>query len=174
MRFQSLAVLALSTAAFAAERRQVEGFPSDPAAISVLNVLATALPSSVLSEALADPTSFASAVASSIAAGNTPSWILALPTEVQSLLPSLYPVETPASTTEAPLTTPPPVSSPSAGTITGPPGNSTGGSTFNSPTPSATDGAPSSSQSGNGAAAPTAVIGAGIAGAIGLLGMLVL
>ncbi|CBX92700.1 hypothetical protein IAQ61_005928 [Plenodomus lingam] len=66
---------------------------------SVLLVLATAIPSEVASYALASSSAFAEEMASSLAAGKTPAWYQALPTDVLSLLPQIYPFEAEATPT---------------------------------------------------------------------------
>ncbi|KAI8936378.1 hypothetical protein NX059_006791 [Plenodomus lindquistii] len=66
---------------------------------SVLSVLATAIPSEVASYAVASPTAFAGEMASSLAAGKIPAWYQALPTDVLSLLPQVYPYEAEATPT---------------------------------------------------------------------------
>ncbi|KAF1970261.1 hypothetical protein BU23DRAFT_570858 [Bimuria novae-zelandiae CBS 107.79] len=78
----------------------------DPAQQSALLALATALPPSILAQAATNQAGFASEIASSIAAGNTPDWYQALPTDVKSALASIYPVQTPAETTPAETSTP--------------------------------------------------------------------
>ncbi|KAF2733171.1 hypothetical protein EJ04DRAFT_513379 [Polyplosphaeria fusca] len=188
MRFHSLALVALSAAgalAVAEEKRQIP-VVTDSVGFSVLSVLATAIPASDQSAALANRTAFALAVASSIAAGTPPAWYNALPSDVKSLLPSLYPAPTPAMTTSAASETGASSASSSAsvGTISSGVTNTTAATSFQSPTLSSTEGgasetsgAPAStgtSASGNGAAYPTAVLGAGVAGALGVLGMLAL
>lgn len=119
---------------------------------SVLLVLATALPTDSVSYALASQSAFASEMASSLSAGNTPAWYQALPSDVKSLLPIIYFVEAAATPSATPSITPI-VSSSSA-----------------SATPS-----PSAAQSTGAAAAfPTAAVGAGVGAALGFLGMLAL
>ncbi|KAH7385703.1 hypothetical protein BKA66DRAFT_72922 [Pyrenochaeta sp. MPI-SDFR-AT-0127] len=118
---------------------------------SVLLVLATALPTDSVSYALASQSAFASEMASSLSAGNTPAWYQALPSDVKSLLPIIYFVEATATPSATPSITPIVSSSASA-------------------TPS-----PSAAQSTGAAAAfPTAAVGAGVGAALGFLGMLAL
>jgi hypothetical protein len=74
-------------------------------------VLAQAIPSDQVAYALASSSAFAAEMASSLAAGNTPAWYQALPTDVQSLLPQIYPA---AMATATPTPTPTPSSSSSA------------------------------------------------------------
>ncbi|KAF1840903.1 uncharacterized protein K460DRAFT_389434 [Cucurbitaria berberidis CBS 394.84] len=147
---------------------------------SVLLVLATALPSNSVSYALASQSAFAAEMASSLAAGNPPSWYQALPSDVKNLLPVLYPGTTEASAT--PSTT---ASSTAAYT----PAITSGGSSSGYPTTanstvsvkSATlsaSGSKVASASGpaftGGATYPTAAIGASVGAALGFLGMLAL
>jgi hypothetical protein len=66
-------------------------------------VLAQAIPSDQVAYALASSSAFAAEMASSLAAGNTPAWYQALPTDVQSLLPQIYPA---AMATPTPTPTP--------------------------------------------------------------------
>ncbi|KAI4625116.1 uncharacterized protein J4E87_004962 [Alternaria ethzedia] len=77
---------------------------------SVLMELAQAIPSDQVAYAIASSSAFAAEMASSLAAGNTPAWYQALPTDVQSLLPEIYP----AMVTPTPTPTPTPSSSSSA------------------------------------------------------------
>jgi hypothetical protein len=141
-------------------------------------VLATALPKDSVSYALASSSAFAANMASSLAAGNTPAWYQALPSDVKSLLPALYPVAA------SPTPTPTPSSSASSseavstsvyavGTISASPSskNSTSASSIHMPTLSA-----SATRSGiaqataNAASYPGAALGA----SLGFLGMLAL
>ncbi|KAI4708376.1 hypothetical protein J4E89_007000 [Alternaria sp. Ai002NY15] len=77
---------------------------------SVLMELAQAIPSDQVAYAIASSSAFAAEMASSLAAGNTPAWYQALPTDVQSLLPEIYP----AMVTPTPTPTPTPSSSSSS------------------------------------------------------------
>jgi len=77
---------------------------------SVLMEIAQAIPSDQVAYAIASSSAFAAEMASSLAAGNTPAWYQALPTDVQSLLPEIYP----AMVTPTPTPTPTPSSSSSA------------------------------------------------------------
>ncbi len=65
-------------------------------------VLAQAIPSESVSYALASSSAFAAEMASSLSAGNTPAWYQALPTDVQSLLPEIYPAAVAATPTPTP------------------------------------------------------------------------
>ncbi|CAN9454735.1 unnamed protein product [Alternaria alternata] len=73
---------------------------------SVLMVLAQAIPSDSVAYALASSSAFAAEMASSLSAGNTPTWYQALPTDVQSLLPQIYPAAVQATPTPTPTPTP--------------------------------------------------------------------
>ncbi|KAI4912801.1 hypothetical protein J4E90_006207 [Alternaria incomplexa] len=77
---------------------------------SVLMEIAQAIPSDQVAYAIASSSAFAAEMASSLAAGNTPAWYQALPTDVQSLLPEIYP----AMVTPTPTPTPTPSSSSSS------------------------------------------------------------
>ncbi|KAG9186675.1 hypothetical protein G6011_09783 [Alternaria panax] len=79
---------------------------------SVLMVLAQAIPSDSVAYALASSSAFAAEMASSLSAGNTPAWYQALPTDVQSLLPEIYPAA--VQTTPTPTPTPTPIPTPSS------------------------------------------------------------
>ncbi|OAG12797.1 uncharacterized protein CC84DRAFT_1171464 [Paraphaeosphaeria sporulosa] len=187
MQFYAV-VLAAMAAAVSAQ------FPTniDPAQQSALLALATALPPSVLAAAATNQAGFASEVASSIAAGNTPEWYQALPTDVKSALASIYPVstsaeatpsetaapssssyeassvaETTAAVTSTPVVVPSGTGASSIGT------NSTGVTSVNTPTLSGT-GSPQPTEAPGAASVPSAAIGAGIAGALAFLGMLAL
>lgn len=146
--------------------------------------LATALPSSVLQAAITNQAGFASEIGSSISAGKTPDWYEALPTDVKSVLASVYPMpkETAASSTDASsaavattaysaaATTPAP-SGTGASSIGG---NSTTVSTVSKPTLSGTP-SPSAGENVTGAASlPSAALGAGIAAVVGFVGLLAL
>lgn len=65
-------------------------------------VLAQAIPSDSVAYALASSSAFAAEMASSLSAGNTPAWYQALPTDVQSLLPEIYPAAVEATPTPTP------------------------------------------------------------------------
>lgn len=148
---------------------------------SVYAVLATALPSSLVAEALTDPAAVSSEIASEFSAGITPSWFAALPTGIQSYL--LGPAASQAanatgilnstmignssSVTQVKTTTKPNGQT----TIVTDAGRTTnGGGNTQTGAAASASGSSSSSQG----AAPTNVIGAGIAGAVGLVGLLAL
>ncbi|GAB7338619.1 hypothetical protein MBLNU457_5354t1 [Dothideomycetes sp. NU457] len=59
---------------------------ADPNLISIYQVLATALPSSLVAEALTNSAAVSSEIASEFRAGATPSWFAALPTDIQTYL----------------------------------------------------------------------------------------
>ncbi|KAJ9628000.1 hypothetical protein H2203_003220 [Taxawa tesnikishii (nom. ined.)] len=84
MQFKTLAVLSLSAAAMAAPEAEKRQATFDT--ISVLQVLQTALPSSLYSLATANPLAASSVIASEFSAGATPSWYSALPSDIQTLL----------------------------------------------------------------------------------------
>ncbi|KAH8731154.1 hypothetical protein GQ44DRAFT_377662 [Phaeosphaeriaceae sp. PMI808] len=167
MRFSSVGALFALTAGAVAQT-------SVPPAVqqSVLMVLATALPRDSVSYVLASSSAFASEMASSLSAGNTPAWYQALPSDVKSLLPALYPVVT--------TPTPTPSSSvavSSAGTISARPTgmNSTSLSAVHSPTLSASAARSSAATpTANAAPYPAAAMGAGLGAALGFIGMLAL
>ncbi|KAF2661446.1 hypothetical protein K491DRAFT_454497 [Lophiostoma macrostomum CBS 122681] len=169
-------------------------------AASVLLVLATALPPDSISQATANPSAFASALASSVSAGDVPGWYQSLPADVKSYLPKLYPVAAAASTT-APATSAATstavvestsvvatstviITSGTALSTVAATGatissstigsNSTVISTVSSATLKSTGGTASGTGSpATGAASyPTVVAGAGVAGAMAFLGML--
>ncbi|KAF2813319.1 uncharacterized protein BDZ99DRAFT_517590 [Mytilinidion resinicola] len=213
MHFKTVALMALASVAIASPNadlanRQASSVVVNPTEASVLSVLLTALPSSLLQIAITNQAEVGSIIASSFSAGETPGWYSALPNDVKSYLPILYAEQTPTSTSTSTPTpssssiassTPAPSSSSSVltvistavGTVSAtisPSGNGTVISTVHSPTLSATSAgsessiasasasasasaAASSTQTG-GASYPTAVMGAGIAGALGFLGML--
>lgn len=57
-----------------------------PPRLSVVSVLQTALPSTLIQEALTNPAGVSSELASEFAADETPAWFTALPTDVQTYL----------------------------------------------------------------------------------------
>lgn len=130
---------------------------------SVLLVLATAIPSESVSYAMASQSAFAAEMASSLAAGNPPAWYQALPSDVKSLLPQIYPAQAVATTTAT--------YSAANSSITPGPSSHNSTSAANSHTSSASRTASASVPAFTGAAAriPTAVIGASIGTILGLL-----
>lgn len=173
MKFRTVAALvALAVGASA----QTTSIPANVQQ-SVLLVLATALPTDSVSYALASQSAFAAEMASSLSAGNTPAWYQALPSDVKSLLPIIYAVQTSATPSATPSITP--IISSSSVVPTA--GNSSQVS-IRSPTLSATGSrsaslsasATAAQSTGAAAAFPTAAVGAGVGAALGFLGMLAL
>ncbi|KAF2018636.1 hypothetical protein BU24DRAFT_101199 [Aaosphaeria arxii CBS 175.79] len=147
-------------------------FPTDPVGVSVFSVLRTAIPPEVQVSAFQNPSSFGAEVASSISAGNPPAWYTGLPADVKSALPSLYP----AAAVTTPSATPTSAASSSQASSASSESESASSSAATTSSPSsssAASAAPSSSSTG-GAAAPTAVVGAGLAGLMGVVGLLAL
>lgn len=151
---------------------------------SALLALATALPPSILQVAATNQAGFASEIASSIKAGNTPEWYQALPTDVKSALASIYPVTTAAYATPSETAAPSSsyaVTSASVIVTSVPSGtgassigtNSTGITSVNTPTLSGT-GSPQPTEAPGAASIPSAAVGAGIAGVLAFLGMIAL
>jgi hypothetical protein len=141
-------------------------------------VLATALPKESVSYALASSSAFAEQMASSLAAGNVPAWYQALPSDVKSLLPALYPVAVAvASPTPTPSSSSMYVPASSVGTVSAQPtgSNSTIVSGVHMPTLSVSSTRPSPPQAtANAAAYPAAALGATVGAALGFIGMLAL
>ncbi|KAH4262227.1 hypothetical protein HBH98_175170 [Parastagonospora nodorum] len=178
MRFSCVgALLALAVGAVAQSPVPYTSVPAD-VQNSVLMVLATALPKESVSYALASSSEFAAQMASSLAAGNPPAWYQALPSDVKSLLPALYPVvhsATPTPTPSSSLAMSTPASS--VPTVSAYPtgGNSTSASGVHMPTLSSTASASGPAQAtANAASYPGAALGAGIGAALGFIGMLAL
>ena len=148
---------------------------------SVDSVLLTALPPSLLAIAVTNTAAVASIIESAFSAGQTPAWFSALPTDVQNYLlysevtPTATPVGNSISSVQASIGA---TLSPSLNTTTVSYVHSaslkatttTAGGVAGSA--SGTSGAHASSTGG--ASYPSAVVGAGVAGALGLLGMLAL
>lgn len=176
MQFKALTVLALSALVIASpelEKRQNASTTENPTELSVLSVLATALPPSLLAIGYTNAPEVGSIIASAFSAGQTPAWYSALPSDVKSYLPILY-------SEEAPTTTPLSISAGISSSL-----NTTAISSVQSASLKATttaagsvtgsaSSAGASSTSSGGASYPSAVVGAGVAGALGLLGMLAL
>lgn len=185
MQFKALTVLALSALAIASpelKKRQSPSTTENPTEASVLSVLETALPASLLAIGIANPDELASLIASSLSAGQTPAWYSALPPDVKSYLPTLLSEEASAATVSTPLSNTASISgiiSPSLNTTTISSVHSASlkatttaaGSTAGSAAATASSAHASST---GGASYPSAVVGAGVAGALGLLGMLAL
>ncbi|TKA71726.1 hypothetical protein B0A49_05732 [Cryomyces minteri] len=84
MQYKALTLLALSAAAIAApEKRQAA---SSPDLISIISVLQTALPQSLVQMAFTNSAGVSSEIASQFAAGATPTWFTALPSDIQTYL----------------------------------------------------------------------------------------
>jgi len=172
MRFTAtLAALALSSGAALAQLQV-----TDSIGASVLQVLATAIPPESISMATADPVAFSSELDSSLSAGNTPAWYQDLPADVKSYLPQLYPAEAPAITTaDAGYATSAVEQSYAVPTISpSHAGNHTAISSVAAPTLAPSGTAPASPEFTGAAAIPKSFVHAGLAGAIGILGVLVL
>lgn len=138
---------------------------------SVLLVLATAIPADSVSYALASSSQFAAEMASSLAAGNAPSWYAALPADVKTLLPQLYPgaaEATPTASLESSVA--------NSSATPAPTGMNGTSAAVSSATLGASRSASASSPAFTGAAArlPTATFGAGVGAVLGFLGMLAL
>jgi hypothetical protein len=200
---------------------------------SILGVLQTALPSSLVAEAITNSAAVASEIASQFAAGETPTWFSALPSDIQGYLAptdmagvsSLTAAASSlvtggvsavsnatSSASSASITTAPgslgtgspllgangTVAAPN-GTLVGPNGTTNGNTTnLSSSSSSSSTGSSSGSGSGSGsgsnsgsnsgsgsssesstgvsdsAAAPTAFYGIGLAGVVGMVGVLAL
>jgi hypothetical protein len=148
---------------------------------SVLGVLATALPPSLLAIAVTNAAEVGSIIESEFSAGQTPAWYSALPSDVKSYLPILYSEEAAAATSVAPITS---VQASISGGISSSLNTTTISSVHSASLKATTTAAGSvagsaasagaSSTSTAGASYPSAVVGAGVAGALGLLGMLAL
>jgi len=173
MKFTAATVLAIATAVFAVpnEKRSV-----DPASASL--ALFGVLPSSLQAVALTNPAAAASEISSEFETG-TPTWFTKLPTDVQTYFitaaGSAVPTTTAFTGTGGSLYS---SNSTSTGKFLNSTITSTGSTTSDSATTSGSGTAASttasSSSSTGGASLPTQVIGAGIAGALGVLGMLAL
>lgn len=150
---------------------------SPDVAHSVLLVLATAIPKESISYVLASSSAFAEQMASSLAAGNTPAWYQALPADVKTLLPAVYPAAASATPTPTPSSSSSLVITSSSVSARPTAVNSTVISTVQSPTLHASSSVARTSAPpvATGAAAyPSAALGAGVGAALGFLGMLAL
>lgn len=168
MQYKAFALVAALAAGVSAQ----QPVPEDVSA-SVVNVLLTALPASALSLAVTNAPAFQSEMYSSLSAGNTPEWYKGLPDDVKTILPQMYPPETPAETTAAGTTTGAPTTAVATGTgaISGKPtGGSNSTNTVKPPTLSSTGGN-NSPPAQTGAAG---VIAPGLAGVFGIIGLLAL
>ncbi|KAF4307035.1 hypothetical protein GTA08_BOTSDO04983 [Botryosphaeria dothidea] len=198
MQYKTVTLLALASAAVASpqlHKRQDDSSPTTVDQNSIASVLITALPSSLLSVALTNQAAVSSIIASEVAAGSPQPWISALPSDIQSYL--FAAATAGVSITAAPTATPTAganatsalssiVSSVAAGnsssnaTTTGSSASSTSSSSEESSAASESSsatgtrsGSSASASSTGGAALPTAV-GAGLAGVVGIIGMLAL
>ncbi|KAL9536097.1 hypothetical protein SMMN14_01458 [Sphaerulina musiva] len=87
MQYQLFSLAALAVAYTYAQEDSTASGSSDAAELlSVVSVLQTALPSSLINEALTNSAGVSSQLASEFAAGETPAWFTALPTAVQTYL----------------------------------------------------------------------------------------
>jgi len=176
MKFTAATVLAIATAVFALpnEKRSV-----DPASASL--ALYGVLPTSLQAVALTNPAAAASEISSEFSTG-TPTWFTKLPTDVQTYFITAAASAVP--TTSAAITGTGGTLFSSNSTATGKFLNSTitstaaatssGAATSGGAASSAASGSAASSSSSGGASTPTQIIGAGLAGAMGLIGMLAL
>ncbi|KAF2223124.1 hypothetical protein BDZ85DRAFT_282158 [Elsinoe ampelina] len=158
--------------------------------VSVYQVLQTALPSSLIQEALTNSDAVSSQIASEFAAGQTPSWFTALPTDIQSfLIGGAAETGTPASNSAT-------ATGNSTSSATGAAGNASAsvteisgsissrissatgaiGSAASSGASRASSAASAGSTAGSSgmAAKPTGVIGGAMLGAAGIIGLLAL
>jgi hypothetical protein len=134
-----------------------------------------------VAEALTNPGAVSSEIASEFSQGITPTWFTALPTPIQTyllgqgatgnstgILNSTVPHNTTLSRTTATLT--------HGGKTTHITGvvHTTGGHNTKTQAAASSSSAGASSSSSGGASMPTNIIGAGLAGAVGLVGLLAL
>ena len=160
--------------------------------MSLISVLATAIPEEQASYAVASPSAFAEEMASSFEAGDYPAWYQALPSDVKELLPVAYPASVEATSTPAPTSTPSPTASASESEVTSSAymaittsvgtlstvasaGHNSTVTDVHMPTlsGSATKSAPAVATA-NAATYPGAAMGAGVGAVLGFVGMLVL
>ncbi|PPJ55435.1 hypothetical protein CBER1_02745 [Cercospora berteroae] len=131
--------------------------------LSVVSILQTALPSSLLNEALTNSAGVSSQIASQFAAGETPGWFSSLPNEVKTyLVPTLTDLPTQTGTSSMMTET---------GSMTT--GTDRSSSTRSSRTSTATESS-RTSEAGAGVAAATGAVVAGMAGLAGFVGVLAL
>lgn len=143
----------------------------------VLSVLQTALPSSLASQLTANPVAFSSAVVAQFSASGVPSWYENLPAPIQTYLVGQASAAVPSGSISSvlPLNSTVALNSTALSSRT-----RTVPVTESSAIPSSSEAAPSpagaasSSSSEGGASLPTAIVGAGLAGAVGLVGLLAL
>ncbi|EME89760.1 uncharacterized protein MYCFIDRAFT_210177 [Pseudocercospora fijiensis CIRAD86] len=176
MQYKFFASAALAAAAFAQVDGTAEQSSQAAELLSVVSVLQTALPSSLIQEALTNSAGVSSELASEFAAGQTPSWFTALPSDVQTyLVPAIVDATAVTSASGAPH----PSANSTSGNTTSiilttrvtSSSSSSSSETGASATGSSSDSSSSSSEAG---AMPTAVLGAGLAGAVGIVGLLAL
>jgi len=197
MQYKLLAVSAFAASAFAVPQAS-----SSENLVSVLSVLQTALPSTLIQEALTNSAAVSSQIASEFSAGQTPTWFTALPSDIQTYL---VPVPTGVANGTGAVTASPNatalssiihnataisagqssilasihsqnssvISRASLGTSTVAGATSTGAS-GSSASGSSGSSSGSSSSSSAGASVPTAIVGMGLAGVVGFVGVLAL
>ncbi|KAF7189649.1 hypothetical protein HII31_08969 [Pseudocercospora fuligena] len=183
MQYKLFAGVALAATAYAQVDGTAEQSSQAAELLSVVSVLQTALPSSLIQEALTNSAGVSSELASEFAAGQTPSWFTALPSDVQTYL---VPAGAVATANATAITSASGAPYPSANSTSG---NSTTSrsrtlttsasltSTSGSSSETGASGTGSSSESSSSSEAgamPTAIIGAGLAGAVGIVGLLAL
>jgi len=179
MKFSVATLIAIAGAAAALDKRTV-----DPAAAT--GSLLAALPSDLQSLALANPSSAAVVISNDIvsaeATGGVPTWFAALPTEVQiyfitqgegaSATSVLSSASSAISAANASATSAIAAANSSLASVTNSI-KSSASSKLASASSAGASGASSASSSG-GASVPTAIIGSGLAGLVGIVGMLAL
>ncbi|KAK5115956.1 hypothetical protein LTR62_000412 [Meristemomyces frigidus] len=84
MQYKTLALSAFVATALAAPQATDASTTENIA--SIYQVLATALPSSLVAEAMTNPVAASSEISAEFAAGSTPTWFTALPTDIQTYL----------------------------------------------------------------------------------------
>ncbi|KAF2770963.1 hypothetical protein EJ03DRAFT_326032 [Teratosphaeria nubilosa] len=183
MQYKLLATIAFAATAFA-QTTSVDYSSS----VSVLSVLETALPSSLIAEAVTNSAAVSSQIASEFAEGSTPGWFQSLPPDVKTYL---VPVSSTATATAASSGTAAATgASYGSGISTGSSGImggnttaatavTTGSLSSSSSSASTSSGSSAASATGSssssaGASMPTAMFGAGIAGVMGLVCLLAL
>ncbi|KAK4543675.1 hypothetical protein LTR36_005320 [Oleoguttula mirabilis] len=205
MQYTLLAVSALAASVFA----ESQAASSSEDLVSLLSVLQTALPSSVIAEALTNSAAVSSQIASEFAAGQTPTWFTALPSDIQTYLVPVATNSAALSSAVANITAAANatiiatatgiagnasavsgaqsgilasasaanssvISRASLGTSTAGSSATSTGSGSSSTSGSSGSSSGSSSSSSAGASMPTAIIGAGLAGVLGVVGLFAL
>ncbi|KAF4556955.1 Hypothetical protein D9617_1g088370 [Elsinoe fawcettii] len=182
MRFSTVAFVSALSATAMAQSQSID-------LVSVYQVLQTALPSSLVQEALTNSDAVSSQIASQFAAGQTPSWFTALPTDIQSfLIGGAAETGTPASNSAT-------ATGNSTAAVTSAAGNASASvsqisgsvsSRVSSITGAIASGASSRASGASGSAAsgtagssgmaakPTGIIGGAMLGAAGIIGLLAL